>query len=307
MAFVAVGTAAADDVIRLAFVGRAVGASHGASVFAGVQAAADELSTAVGRRVEVLDWTPRAMDPKLQADALRRVFVEGLAGVIIDCVDPASLSPVIDFLAEQRVPVVTVIGDAAGSGRHAFSGPDKALIGRRMVDELVQAMGRRTGPVAVLGGDLSAESNIALLQGVMERLEEQRLPVYGVYPSAENGAALAVIRDTVRDDRDNTIRGWLSLGPWPLKSGSAMPWQQGAVQLVVADVIPVALAYVKDGQVAALVGEDYFASGYEALRLLLAAVSQAPVPRAAADTDGVWVITPRNVDAHLLKWTRWTQ
>lgn len=298
---------AGDDPIRLAFVGRAVGSSEYAPVYAGVRAAVDDFSRTAGRPVELSDWTPPTVGAELQAAALRKVFVEGLDGVIVDCVDAVGLSPVIDFLAGHQIAVVTVRGDAEASARVAFSGADRDGIGRRMVDELKRAMGRRAGPVAILGGDLSTAANRSLLDAVTARLEQQKMPLYGVYPCPENAAALEVIRETMRGDRDRTIHGWLSLGPWPLESGAPMPWPKGSVQLVVADVIPVALAHVASGRVAAIVGEDYFASGYEALRLLLEAVTGTGVSPTGRTVDGVWVITADNVDGHLRRWTDWMQ
>lgn len=305
----AIGGAATprDEPIRIAFIGSSTDSAHFAPVYAGIRAVAELPAGRDSRPLEVLNWTPATPRASLQADALRRAFVEGMDGVILSPVDGERLAPVIAFLNEQNIPVITVNGDTAALQGTAHSGAAPADIGRRLADELIRAMGQRPGPVAILGGNPQSLRSSALLSGAIARLEAANIPIHGIFESREDAAALDVVRQVTRSDRDRTIRGWIFPGPWPLISGESMPWLPHRLPAVAADVMPIALRYVDNRQIAAVVAEDYFSSGQQATRMMLHLLNGAAAEPLPDQDPAIWVITPENVSEHRQKWVRWMQ
>lgn len=297
----------ADQPIRVAFIGSSSDSSHFAPVYAGVLAVAKEPPAPGQRALEVIDWTPAEPLAALQADALRRAFVEGLDGVILSPVDGETLAPVIDFLTQRGIAVVTVNGDAASLDQTAHSGTSPAAIGQRLADEVILAMGQRPGPVAILGGNPLSPRNAQLLSAATARLNAANIRIHGIFNSNEDAAALDVVRQVDSADRDRAIHGWIFLGSWPLTSGEAMPWLPRQIPAVAADVIPIALSYINNRQLSALVAEDYLFSGQQAARMVVQKINGTTAESSPADSDAIWIITPDNISEHRQKWVRWMQ
>jgi LacI family transcriptional regulator len=117
--------------------------------------------------------------PAFNADALvaalddaRAKFPAGVAVVAIDSPDVVAA---VDRLAVERIPVVTLVSDLAGSKRDHFAGVDNIAAGRTAASLMGRFLGGRSGPVAVLAGSM-------LVRDHRERLDGFRAVMTEIFP-----------------------------------------------------------------------------------------------------------------------------
>ena len=106
-----------------------------------------------------------AFDAEALVAALDEVRATAPAGVAVVAVESPEVIAAVNRLRADRIPVVTLVSDLAGSARDHFAGVDNVAAGRTAASLLGRFLGGRPGPVAVLAGSMLVRDHRERLDG----------------------------------------------------------------------------------------------------------------------------------------------
>lgn len=212
----------------------------------------------------------------------------------ISSVSTDALSPLIDRLIAEGIPVITYNTDNPDSGRLVFAGQDLVQSGREAGALIADVLGGE-GRVMITTLDAAAQWSLDREGGAREALadfdgiEITRTLNTGtdpqeIYAAIEN-AMLA----------DPSITGILSMeccttpaaGEWVSRNG-----RTGEVQIVGFDLLDATVELVSEGVIQATIDQAPERQGYEAVHLLVRFLNGETID----DLDtGVGVYTPENI------------
>ena len=267
--------------------------------------AAKELGAAEGVEIEINWRTPPTEDAQKQAQAIADLVNVGVDGIAVSVTDANVLTSAINAAVEKGVPVVTFDSDAPASKRMATYGMDDAEAGRILAQQLVKTMGDK-GVVAILAGNQYATNLQARVRGVREELGKHKgISIKETYYHVETAdAAVQKIKQVQTANPD--VTGWAFVGGWPLYTEKALAGvADKGVTVVSIDTLELPLAYVKRGEVKALVGQNYYGWGYESVRMLLNNAAFGEKPAETTVRAQVDIVTKDNADEFGKIWDKW--
>lgn len=271
----------------------------------GAMAAGRELAKERGVEIEVIWNTPPSEDAQKQAEFITQLANSGVDGIAVSVTDANVLTSAINAAVDKGVPVVCFDSDAPNSKRMAIYGMDDADAGQELARQLVKAMGDK-GVVAVLAGNPNAANLQARVRGVREELAKHKgITIKDVYPHTETANdAVAKIKSVQTANPD--ITGWAFVGGWPLYTDKALEGvADKGVTVVSIDTLQLPLAYLKRGEVKALVGQDYYGWGYESIRMLLDYATDGKKPANPVVRAKVDIVTPDKAEEFGKVWEKW--
>jgi ribose transport system substrate-binding protein len=276
------------------------------SSFAGAKVAAKEIGAKYNIEI-FIDWqTPQNESPLEQAEAIERMSRSGVAGIGISCTNPKILTPLIDKVVDQGIPVVCFDSDAPKSKRLAYYGANNAGLGKSLMMELAREM-NETGIVAVIGGNKNASNLQTRIQAVQEELKKHpsmKLLPNGIFYHEETPEKAAEVMNRAQKANPE-IGGWVLVGGWPLFAENALKSIPGEVKIVACDALPAELEYVKDGHVQVLIAQGSFLWGYKSVELLINKILFDEKPMDEFVTDPPTRVTKDNLNEWTLKWNKW--
>lgn len=285
---------AADEwpSVTIGFIGQSRYQPQAMAALAGAIDAARELGPQHRMHVSVAHRSPEAETVASQNEALRQLFVDDTAGVLINPVDAQSSAALLALLNRQRMPVVTFGTPDSVEGISAAVVDDQKAIGEALVAEAYRLLdaraGRRGGAIAVLAGPSGTEPYATRARVATARLQGSvRYTSYGTFNCEPNmSSALQTLRKVTAAERNESLNAWISVGGWPLQGHHAdLPTNRALSGFVVAGGLPQMLPYLERGEVFSLVSPDYYGIGYEAMRqVLLAQQARRPSASAASGT-----------------------
>ncbi len=267
--------------------------------------AAKELGAKHGVEIEVNWRTPPTEDAQKQAQAITDLVNVGVDGIAISVTDANVLTSAINAAVEKGVAVVTFDSDAPASKRMATYGMDDADAGRILAQQLVKTMGDK-GVVAILAGNQNATNLQARVRGVREELAKHKgISIKDTYYHVETAdAAVQKIKQVQTANPD--VTGWAFVGGWPLYTTNALAGvADKGVTVVSIDTLELPLAYVKSGEVKALVGQNYYGWGFESVSMLLDYAKDGKKPEQTAVRAKVDIVTKENADEFGKVWDKW--
>ncbi|MEK1930358.1 MAG: LacI family DNA-binding transcriptional regulator [Pararhizobium sp.] len=126
--------------------------------------------------------------PAFSADALVKALDEVRAttpaGVAVVAVESPDVIAAVNRLRVDRIPVVTLVSDLAGSARDHFAGVDNVAAGRTAASLMGRFLGGRPGPIAVLAGSMRVRDHRERLDGFRAVMEED-FPSHRLLPVIE--------------------------------------------------------------------------------------------------------------------------
>lgn len=128
--------------------------------------------------------TVPAFNAEALVAALDEVRVTAPAGVAVVAVESPDVISAVNRLRANRIPVVTLVSDLAGSNRDHFAGVDNIAAGRTAGSLMGRFLGGRTGPVAVLAGSMLVRDHRERLDGFRAIMEET-FPGHALLPVME--------------------------------------------------------------------------------------------------------------------------
>jgi ribose transport system substrate-binding protein len=267
--------------------------------------AAKELGAKHGVEIEVNWRTPPTEDAQKQAQAITDLVNVGVDGIAISVTDANVLTSAINAAVEKGVAVVTFDSDAPASKRMATYGMDDADAGRILAQQLVKTMGDK-GVVAILAGNQNATNLQARVRGVREELAKHKgISIKDTYYHVETAdAAVQKIKQVQTANPD--VTGWAFVGGWPLYTTNALAGvADKGVTVVSIDTLELPLAYVKSGEVKALVGQNYYGWGFESVSMLLDYAKDGKKPEQTAVRAKVDIVTKENAEEFGKVWDKW--
>lgn len=249
--------------------------------------------------------------PQIQVlEALVQKKVDGLA---ISPVDAKSVVAVIQRAMKAGMPVITFDSDAAPeAGRLAFVGTDNRAAGAELGKIFVK-LTPNGATYGIITGGLGA-------QNLNQRIEGFRSVVKPI------GAKYKEIRGSPFPTNDDINRGVqlvesmitgnpnltaiVMVGGWPLFAPEAYKGamtkkadaaKAGKFVVVSFDTLEPELKLLKEGYVAALVGQRPYQMGVQSVQLLHDLVAKKKKPAKAFLNTGVDIVTKENVDQFLKK------
>lgn len=271
----------------------------------GAKDAAEQLGKEMGIEIEVLIRTPPDEDAAEQAKRLEQLVADGVDGIAISVTNAAVLTGAINKAVEKGVPVCCFDSDAPESKRFAHWGMDDQQAGKVLAEQLVKAMGEK-GVVAILAGNQNATNLQNRVKGVREGLASHKdITIKNVYYHAETAPeAVKMVQSTQGANPD--ITGWAMVGGWPLFTENALKGVADKdVKVVSVDILPAQLGYVRSGEVQALVGQNCYGWGFEAVRMLANKAHKNEAPKEAVVKATIDVVTKANVDQFAGQWEKW--
>jgi ribose transport system substrate-binding protein len=272
----------------------------------GAEQRAAELSAQGPYDVELVVIGPTSADAVEQTRVLDDLIARRVDGIAVSCNDPTACIDPINRAVAAGIPVMTWDSDAPDSGRFTFLSIDNHAAGRRAAELLLAAIGDR-GQVAIITGVpgmLNLDQRVAGFREVM-----------AAHPGIEIVAEVATNEDISRGVQGvedvmhayPELKGWFFAGMWPLLADrGAMPlWEQatraGRLKTVSFDTLPFQLELLRDGHLAALIGQKYWGWGYDSIGIVYDQIVGKKSFPPFIDT-GMDIVTANNVDAMIRAW-----
>lgn len=277
-------------------------------VFIAAKTGAEDAAKEIGKKygVEIkIDWqTPVSEDAQKQADLINGLAARGADGISVSASDATKLKGAIDSAIEKGVEVMTFDSDVPTSKRFAYFGTDDQFAGKSLADEIVKAMGEK-GTIAILAGNQNAPNLQARVRGVREGLKSHTgIKIKDVYYHKETPQdAVKKIEEVQAANPD--ITGWVFVGGWPLYTQNALDSLRGKAKVVSLDTLPPTLPYVKNGDVAVLLGQRYYGWGQESVRLLMEKIVEGKSPSNPLVNAPLDRVTKDNADEYGKNWDKW--
>ncbi len=259
---------------------------------AGVVKAASDLN------VDAVMVGPTGPDADKQIAELESLMQSGVDGLAISSVSTDALAPIIDKALAAGIPVVTFNTDNPRSHRLAFVGQDLVQSGRIAGDLMAKQLNNK-GKVIITTLDAAAQWSLDREKGAREALS--KYPdikiVNTVNTGTEPNQIYSAIENAMLANPD--VNGILSLeccsnpaaGDWVQRNN-----MKGKVTVVGFDLLPKTLQHIKNGEIAATIGQAPDRQGYGAVQLLVDAINGKPVK----DIDtGAEIVDASNIDKYL--------
>jgi len=205
-------------------------------------------------------------------------------------------------LSEAGIPLISIHASADDPLSQQHIVANELAAGRLAAQQLLQAM-RRSGTIAILTAPGTPELE-QRLQGALEVLGNRQAYVI-LSTTPDPHAAHALLRETVAEDRNRQIRGWLFLDDWAFRGMVDPIWDAARAPAVSIMNHPSTTAALRSGQLAGIVIQPWQEWGHEALhRLIYQIHDRAGEREHPIQFPPQWI--PRNQSAALESlWSSW--
>ena len=220
--------------------------------------------------------SPESIEEQMQA--LSVVSMSDSDGVAISPIDPERETPVITQIASVK-PVVTFDSDASKSARHGYIGTSNFSAGL-VAGTLVKTAIPDGGKIAVFMANQTKENLVERQGGLRTRIAEspnpkesptdQRYTIVGFYSDeGDDEACKKKLGEVLEEHPDLACVVTLNSrqGPIVLKQLESLG-KADAVKLIAFDTSDEMLDGVEEGRVFAVVAQDAYKYGYEAVEML---------------------------------------
>ena len=256
--------------------------------------------------VECVYRGPIEHEPATEVQIIQDLITQRVDGLAISVSDVGALTGVIKAARDAGIHVITFDADAPGSAREAYIGTNNKDLGRALGEMLVKAQPHAGAYGMVSGGPAAANLN-ERLEGVREVVGKagwKEVSGSPTYCNDDSALAIQQLNDLTTAHPD--LNAVVAVGGWPLFvpegyrnffNSNGDRFKSGTLVAVSADTLPAELQLLKEGDVAALVGQRPFEMGEKAMDALLALHQGKPVQQIIY--TGVDRVTKDNVGQFL--------
>jgi len=214
-----------------------------------------------------------AFNPEALVSALDEARAASPAGVAVVAIDSPDVIAAVDRLRAERIPVVTLVSDLAGSLRDHFAGVDNIAAGRTAASLMGRFLGGRPGPVAVLAGSMLVRDHRERLDGFSAVMNES-FPGHALLPVLEGQDDPALAERLVGEAlaASPEIAGIYSLGAGNRGLIAALKRRRNGVPVCVIahELTRHTRAALNDGLIDAILNQDAGHEVRSAIRVLKA-------------------------------------
>lgn len=281
VAVVLAAPAWAAEKLRIAVVPKAMNNPFFDIARDGCMKRAKELGTA-----ECVYRGPIEHEPATQVQIIQDLITQRVDGLAISVSDVGAATGVIKAARDAGIHVITFDADAPGSAREAYIGTNNKDLGRALGEMLVKAQPRVGTYGMVSGGPAAANLNerLAGVREVVGKAGWKEVSGSPTYCNDDPALAIQQLNDLTTAHPD--LNAVVAVGGWPLFvpegyrnffNSNADRFKSGKLMAVSADTLPSELQILKQGYVAALVGQRPFEMGEKVIDTLLTLHDGKPV------------------------------
>ena len=280
--------------IRLAVVPKAVGFSFWEDAHKGAECAASKL-----KNVKVSwDGVAAETDVSGQVDLLQNFLASGVNGLVYAATDAKTLANVTDQALQKGTPVMNI---DSGTNPQPPSVPvfatDNVAAARKVPDLIAQKLGKKGGKVAFIPFQAGTVTNDQRTQGFKEGLKKHpELKLVATQSSQSDvNTALRVTQDILTAHPDlNAIFAANEPGVIGAAQAVRQAGKTGKIVIVGWDAAPDEVKGVQSGAISALVVQNPFRMGYDAVNAIVKRIRNGQKSR--GEDTGVTFVTKQNIN-----------
>ena len=207
-----------------------------------------------------------------QRQIIDDLLAKGIEGIAISPVDPDNQTGLINDTA-QKTLVFTQDSDAPNSQRACYVGTDNVAAGRQ-AGELIKEALPQGGKIMVFVGMLDARNAAERLQGIKEVLQGSNVTIIDTRTDdTDRVRAKSNVADTLvkYNDVAALVGLWSYNGP-AILNAVREAGKAGQVKIIAFDEEDETLAGIKDGAIYGTVVQQPYEFGYQAIKLMAAAL-----------------------------------
>ena len=280
--------------IRLAVVPKAVGFSFWEDAHKGAECAASKL-----KNVKVSwDGVAAETDVSGQVDLLQNFLASGVNGLVYAATDAKTLANVTDQALQKGTPVMNI---DSGTNPQPPSVPvfatDNVAAARKVPDLIAQKLGKKGGKVAFIPFQAGTVTNDQRTQGFKEGLKKHpELKLVATQSSQSDvNTALRVTQDILTAHPDlNAIFAANEPGVIGAAQAVRQAGKTGKIVIVGWDAAPVEVKGVQSGAISALVVQNPFRMGYDAVNAIVKRIRKGQ--KSGGEDTGVTFVTKQNIN-----------
>lgn len=247
----------------------------------------------VGRELGIkVEWLgPMQSDTNVQIAIVESLIRRKVDGIVISCIDPGKIKPVIDKAVRAGIKVATFDSDSPGSNRLFYCGTDNYAAGIACGKALIkQAKGKQVLNLLIMTADKESNNLNERLNGFIEtaRAGGIQLNITGtLYCNDDVNIAGDMLENHIRTG--DTPDVFFSTGGWPFVTPpESLPgfhaWcKNGGISILVDTYYPV-LEAAEKGLADSLVGQNFNKMGEMSIRNLYKAIKGEKIPARFIDT-----------------------
>jgi len=239
----------------------------------GSQRAASELGISV-----IFNAPIKPGDIASQRNMVGSFIKDGYKGLAFSAIDSASIEPAIQAGIAQGISFVAIDSDAPKADRLVYIGTNNYNAGVTAGKALLQALGQPGGKVVGLVGTLTAQNAADRIRGIQDTLKGTNVTLETIMVDdldplkAENNASQALAKYP-------DLAAFVTLYSYDgAAAGQALKVtnQVGKVKIIAFDLEPQTITLLKQGVIAAAIGQRPYFMGYLSVYALYAAVTLGP-------------------------------
>lgn len=269
ISFASVGYA---EEIHVAVIGKSVH-PYWAEVELGVKKAAEDLG------VKATFFVPQKEDIQAQVSQMESFIAMGVDGIAVAPSDPTALAPTIEIAMNKGIPVITLDTDAPESKRLVYIGTDNYSAGKLAGQVMSQLLGPEGGEVAIGTGSLTAMNSLERMSGFMDGIADNENIVVVTKPALcdfeDTGRAVTLAEQALLTYPN--LRGFFGVyainGPAAAKAIKTAG-KVGEVLVVCFDTTAEHMQLIKEGAIAATIGQRPYMMGYQSVEVLSSMVAK---------------------------------
>jgi len=200
------------------------------------------------------------------------LLAKGIDGIAISPVDPDNQTGLINEVS-QKTLVFTQDSDAPNSQRACYVGTDNVAAGREAAKLIKEAL-PQGGKIMVFVGKLDARNAVERLQGIKEALQGSNVTIIDTRTDeTDRVRAKSNVSDTLvkYPDVAGLVGLWSYNGP-AILNAVREAGKTGQVKIIAFDEEDETLAGIKDGAIYGTVVQQPYEFGYQAIKLMAAAL-----------------------------------
>jgi len=254
------------EEVHVAVIGKSVH-PYWAEVELGVKKAAEDLG------VKATFFVPQKEDIQAQISQMESFIAMGVDGIAIAPSDPTALAPTIETAMSKGIPVITLDTDAPESKRLAYIGTDNYSAGKLAGQVMAQLLGSEGGEVAIGTGSLTAMNSLERMRGFTDGIAGNENIVVVTKPALcdfeDTGRAVTLVEQALLTYPN--LKGFFGVyainGPAAAKAIKTAG-KVGEVLVVCFDTTAEHMQLIKEGAIAATIGQRPYMMGYKSVELL---------------------------------------
>lgn len=281
----------AEKKYVFALVPKSVGSPYWAACEEGMKQACQELG------VEGYFVGPETTDVEKQIRIIEDFVSKKVDGIAISPNDPTAVTPVIDKILSQGIPVITFDSDAPQSKRLCYIGTDNYKAGYAAGEEMIKVLGGK-GKIAVMTGSLGAYNLNERIRGFKDALK--KAPGIKIITTQANNDD----EELCFSQAESVLQAHPDLAGFFGVSGTGGPGsaravktagKTGKVKIVCFDTVPMTIQFIKEGVIQATIAQRPKQMGYLAVKTLYEMATSGKLEKISDIDTGITVVTKENV------------